>query len=133
MKKDSQENFAARLKELVREFGTRRRLATAAGVPEGTLQQYARGSKPGMDVLVKLARAGNVSLEWLVAGIGEMRPRELASGASWADIVTVALYEMGTSLLIPQIRGFVPYSRELLTSRLKLKDPTYDSLLAVEA
>jgi transcriptional regulator with XRE-family HTH domain len=126
-------NFADRLEELEKEFGSRRRLATAAGVAEGALQQYARGSKPGLDILIKIARAANVNLEWLAAGFGEKRTAALPSGATWADIVAVALYEMGSVLMIPKIIGMVPFSRDALTSRLGIKKPSYDTLMVVEA
>lgn len=43
------------------------RLSRASGVPEPTLQQYAQSRAdlpPRADILFKLARAANVSLEW---------------------------------------------------------------------
>ncbi len=46
----------------------------AAKFSASTFQGYQAGAKPGMDALVRLARAGNVDLNWLVSGRGEIRP-----------------------------------------------------------
>ena len=67
-------DFAKRLGRLIKEFGSRYALANASGIPQSTLQGYEAGSKPGMDALTRLARVGNVDLNWLLNGAGEMRP-----------------------------------------------------------
>ena len=59
------DNFADRLRQLVREFGSRYALAKASGIAQSTLQSYEAGSKPGMEALVRLAQVGNVDLNWL--------------------------------------------------------------------
>lgn len=125
--------FPERLKQLVAEFGSRYALARSSRIPASTLQSYEAGSKPGIDALIKLARAANVDLNWLATGEGKMRPEGLISGASLAQIVVVDQYEMGTALSMSVIVGQVPFNRHLLESRLRLKDPHNDSLLAVEA
>jgi transcriptional regulator with XRE-family HTH domain len=126
-------SFPERLKQLVAEFGSRYALAKSSRIPASTLQSYEAGSKPGIDALTKLARAANVDLNWLATGEGKMRPEGLISGASLTQIVVVDQYEMGTALSMSVIVGQVPFNRHLLESRLRLKDPHNDSLLAVEA
>ena len=86
--------FGKRFALLVAEFGSRYRLSKAAGVSESTLQQYSGPASilpPRADILLKLARAANVSVEWLATGKGEMRPAALVPGALLADVVIVEL------------------------------------------
>ena len=77
--------FAARLSQIIAEFGSRYALAKASGIPATTLQKYALGSKPGMDSLVVLARVANVDLNWLLTGQGPMRGAGQLPGATLAD------------------------------------------------
>ena len=42
-----------------------------SGVGESLLRQYIAGSKPGLDKAAAIAKAGNVSLEWLATGFEE--------------------------------------------------------------
>jgi helix-turn-helix protein len=125
--------FPRRLKLLAAEFGSRYALAKSSRIPASTLQSYEAGSKPGIDALTKLARAANVDLNWLATGDGKMRPEGLPSGASLADVVVVDQYEMGTALSMSVIVGQVPFSRQFLESRIRLKAADSGSLLAVEA
>jgi len=90
-------SFSERLKRITKEFRSRYALAKASGIPASTLQSYEAGSKPGMDALVRLAQVGNVDLNWLVRGTGEMRPTGMLSGAIFADILMVDQYELGTA------------------------------------
>ena len=58
------DSFARRFALLVKEFGSRYRLAKVSEVSESTLQQYAdRELPPRGDILFKLAHAANVSVE----------------------------------------------------------------------
>jgi len=132
--KRRQHTFGQRFEMLVGEFGSRYRLDKASGVPESTLQQYAQARSdrpPRADILLKLARAGNVSLEWLMSGKGEMRPAGIASGAVFADVVMVELRDSGAALSMEQVVGYLPFSRFWLKSRLGLED--HESLMAIEA
>ena len=68
------DNFSGRLGELV---GGNRRLSAFArecGLPISTVRQYLDGSVPGMDKVVQIARAKNVSVHWLATGEG---PRDI--------------------------------------------------------
>jgi transcriptional regulator with XRE-family HTH domain len=131
--KEDSTDFPERLRQLTAEFGSRYALAKLSGVPASTLQSYEAGSKPGIEALTNLATAANVDLNWLVSGKGEMRPAGLISGASFKDFVEVDQYEAGTALSMSIVIGQVPFNRHFLKSRLRLKDPNRDNLLAVEA
>lgn len=126
-------DFSQRLKQVIKEFGSRYALAKVSGIPASSLQSYEAGSKPGMDALATLARVANVDLNWLLTGRGEMRPPGLLSGAVFADILMVDQYELGTALSMSVVVGQIPFSRNELEGRLRLKEPTRQTLLCVEA
>ncbi|SDA39538.1 Phage repressor protein C, contains Cro/C1-type HTH and peptisase s24 domains [Mesorhizobium qingshengii] len=48
--------------------------AKRAGLSDSSFRQYLQGSMPGLDNLVLIANAAEVSLDWLALGRGEMRP-----------------------------------------------------------
>ena len=133
MKKVSQ-TFADRFGLIVKEFGSRYRLSKVSGVPESTLQQYGRAHAdlpPRADILLKLARAANVSLEWLATGKGEMRAAGLKPGAALADVVMVELRDSRAALEMEQITAHLPFSRSWLQSSLGITDT--DQLMLIEA
>jgi transcriptional regulator with XRE-family HTH domain len=128
--------FAERFAILVDEFGSRYRLSKASRVPESTLQQYSRREGVGVlppraDILMKLARAANVSAEWLATGKGEMRPAGLVPGAELADVVMIELRDPRAALEMEQIVARLPFSRSWLQSRLGITDA--DPLMLIEA
>jgi transcriptional regulator with XRE-family HTH domain len=127
------EEFSQRLKQLIAEFGSRYALAKVSGIPASTLQTYEAGSKPGMDALTTLARVGNVDLNWLLTGKGEIRPTGIVPGALLADFLVVDQYQMGHALSMSIVIGQIPFSRHLLESRLRLHEASHQTLLAVEA
>ena len=125
-------SFAGRFALLVKEFGSRYRLAKASGVPESTLQQYADQELPPRgDILFKLARAANASVEWLATGKGEMRPAGLLPGVAFADVVMVELRDIHAALHMEQIRAFLPLSRAWLERTLGISET--DQLFLLEA
>ena len=104
------DSFARRFVLLVKEFGSRYRLARASGVSESRLQQYAQQElPPRADILFKLAHAANASVEWLATGKGEMRPAGLLPGVAFADVVMVELRDIHAALQMEQIRAFLPF------------------------
>jgi len=122
--KRKRDSFADRFGLLVKEFGSRYRLAKVSGVPESTLQQYADQELPPRgDILIKLARAANVPIEWLASGQGEMRPAGQLPGLTFVDVVMVELRDMHAALSMEQIRGFLPFSRPWLEHRLGISEP----------
>jgi len=126
------DDFATRLRQLISEFGSRYALAKSSGIAQSTLQSYETGSKPGMEALVRLAQVGNVDLNWLLNGMGEMRPPGVLPGAVFADILMVDQYERGTALSMQVVIGQVPFSRDSL-KKLGLTEPTHKTLLLIEA
>jgi transcriptional regulator with XRE-family HTH domain len=129
-----QDSFAERFEILVREFGSRYRLAKASGVSESTLQQYSiQGSilPPRADILIKLAHAASVSVEWLATGKGEMRGKGMMPGATWADVVTVELLDTRAPLNAQRVIGFLPFSRSWLEHSLGVREP--NKLMLIEA
>jgi hypothetical protein len=127
------EGFADRLAQLIAEFGSRYALAKVTGIPISTLQNYALGSKPGIDALATLARIGNVDLNWLLTGRGQMRGAGQVPGAALADVVMVDQYDPKSSLNIPMLVNQIPFSRHYLETTLRLSEPTHDSLMAIES
>ena len=110
---ETSNTFTDRFNELVKEFGSRYRLSKAAGIPESTLQQYAQSRTdlpPRADILLKLAQTANVSVEWLAAGKGEMRPLGLQPGGMSADISVVEPRDMHVALSMEQIVLHLPFS-----------------------
>jgi transcriptional regulator with XRE-family HTH domain len=126
-------DFAARLRQLIAEYGSRYALAKASGIAASTLQSYEAGSKPGIDALIALARIGNVDLNWLLRGAGPMRPAGLLPGAAWADFVVVDQYKIGAALSMSMVIGEVPFSRRFVEDRLRLAEPNHGTLLVVGA
>jgi len=62
--------FSKRLSEAF-DFGTMAGIARRLGVPHATIRNYFGGRMPSPDVLIKIARETNVSLNWLLTGAGE--------------------------------------------------------------
>jgi len=127
------QGFADRLAQLIAEYGSRYALAKASRIPVTTLQNYALGSRPGIDALVTLARVGNVDLTWLLTGRGHMRGAGQHPGAALADVVMVDQYDPKASLAIPVLVNQVPFSRNYLERTLRLNKPDHASLLAIES
>jgi transcriptional regulator with XRE-family HTH domain len=127
-------SFADRFALLVKEFGSRYRLAKASGVSESTLQQYAQQGTdlpPRADILIALAHAANVSIDWLAKGQGEMRAAGQLPGATFADVIMVELRDINAALPMEQIRAFLPLSRWWLEHRLGISEPK--ELMLIEA
>jgi hypothetical protein len=67
-------SFVDRLAEIVSAFPSRAAWAKAAGLSPSAMQSYMEGTEPTRPALVALAKAANVSLEWLAAGSGYKEP-----------------------------------------------------------
>lgn len=63
---------AERLRTAVRIAGGNQRVASRAGVPLGTLNRYLAGQDMKASVMIALARACSVSLDWLAEGLGSV-------------------------------------------------------------
>jgi len=71
---DSDHGFVKRLEEIVGEFPSRAALGKKAGLSPSSLQSYLKGAEPTRPALVALARAAEVSLEWLADNRGDKKP-----------------------------------------------------------
>jgi transcriptional regulator with XRE-family HTH domain len=65
------EEFQLRLKKMF-DYGTMADIARILEVPHATVRNYFRGRLPAPEVLIKIANATNISLNWLLIGQGEM-------------------------------------------------------------
>jgi hypothetical protein len=71
-----EDTFRGRLRMLALRVGSVTALAKAAGVPQSTIRRYFDKSDPPLSALPKLARAGGVSLAWLITGEGPIQIEE---------------------------------------------------------
>jgi hypothetical protein len=71
---DTATSFQQRLQEIISRFPSRAALAKAAEIPPSSLQSYLEGTEPTRPVLIALAGAARVSLEWLADGHGYKEP-----------------------------------------------------------
>jgi len=68
-------SFQDRLNFLVKKFGTAENLSKKSGVSAHNIGKYISGeTSPGMDKLIKIAQAADVSIDWLATG--EESPKE---------------------------------------------------------
>lgn len=77
-----------------------------AGIPDSTVRAYLSGSMPGLDKLIVLAEAANVTLDWLVAERGPMRPSIAQAQATAAGLPSVDLpagYAPAGFVAVPKI------------------------------
>lgn len=67
--------FALRLNEVI---GKKNLTAFAkkCGISDGALRKYAKGSLPGLEILVEIARQANISVHWLATGEGQKQLSE---------------------------------------------------------
>ncbi|QKZ04334.1 MULTISPECIES: XRE family transcriptional regulator [Pseudomonas] len=78
------EGLGQRIADVADGLGGKRNLARRSGVHETQLYKYIRGaSAPSLGVCLAIARAGGVSLDWLVSGEGSAQPS--APGITWVQ------------------------------------------------
>jgi transcriptional regulator with XRE-family HTH domain len=65
------EGFQDRLKKMF-DFASMAEIARIIDVPHATVRNYFSGRLPAPEVLIKIANATNISLNWLLLGQGEM-------------------------------------------------------------
>src|SRR5262252_1716011 len=68
------QDFIKRLQQIISDFPSRAALAKAASLSPSSLQSYVEGAEPSRPALIALARAANVSLEWLADNRGYKEP-----------------------------------------------------------
>lgn len=67
-KAESDPAFIERLRHIAAKVGSVNALARASGLSQGGLQRYMKGGEPTRPNLISLAKAGGVSLVWLMTG-----------------------------------------------------------------
>ncbi|HEU4624398.1 MAG TPA: helix-turn-helix transcriptional regulator [Steroidobacteraceae bacterium] len=73
----NEDGFPARLRQVVSSYGSTNALATHIERSEGAIRKWLRGqSEPGVSDLRAICLATNTSVEWLVMGRGERKPRD---------------------------------------------------------
>ncbi|MBV7599391.1 XRE family transcriptional regulator [Aeromonas encheleia] len=102
----SQSEFVSRLEKVIGNEPLRA-FARRADMTDGGLRRYLyEGTIPPIDRALKLARAGGVSFEWLVFGLGDesLPSRSSAGHASLAD--QAAAYQSSEFTTIPAYQVF---------------------------
>lgn len=79
------DSLAGRIQECAEIVGSGNELSRLTGIPRRTLEYYLKGREPRAAQLLAIARAANVSLDWLITGEGGRRP--------WADAAIASTYE----------------------------------------
>jgi phage repressor protein C with HTH and peptisase S24 domain len=84
--------FIERLRVLANKVGSVNALARASGLSQGGLQRYFKGGEPTRPALIKLAKAGDVDVGWLMTG---EHPPQLpaASGDEEDTYAYIPLYD----------------------------------------
>lgn len=83
--KSNVSGFSKRLKLVLKDESVNS-FAERAGLKEGSIRQYISGSTPGIDKASQIAKAANVSLGWLIEGVGNMRSELLTSSDGFAFV-----------------------------------------------
>lgn len=97
-----QSSFHERLRVLIAERGgNATAFARLAGISQSGLHRIISGGDPSFQILIQIANAAGVSLDWLATGVGEMRqPSSTGAldrqGAS-DDFALVPLYDIHVS------------------------------------
>ncbi|AYM56339.1 LexA family transcriptional regulator [Agrobacterium tumefaciens] len=76
--------FAERLETAIAKFESVHAFSKKADISDSMLRKYLEGSMPGLDKLIKIADAADVTLDWLAANRG---PMHASSPAYEPDIV----------------------------------------------
>lgn len=102
-KKQSIKEFSERLKNVITSLGTTgREFATRAGIGYSTLHNYLHAaSSPTLENLVLLAKAGNVSVEWLATG------QQTSHKNTDSDAVAVPFLDQNNEILNVDAQLFV--------------------------
>jgi transcriptional regulator with XRE-family HTH domain len=116
------EERRARLRLALKSAGGNSEVARRAGIPLGSLNEYVAGREPRLVYAAALAKACNVSLEWLATGEGPMVRLDLpASGSDAGGLLrTINTDRLATAM-------------DLIDRRLPAGADTRDRALAVVA
>jgi transcriptional regulator with XRE-family HTH domain len=70
------DKFRARMKDIIDSSGSIYALAKRAGTAPNTIRRYLTNSEPTRPMLIAIAKASGVSLEWLATGRGPKTPND---------------------------------------------------------
>lgn len=79
---DNNDDFIERLRRVVEKMGSASALARQAGISGSGFQKYLGGAEPTRKVLLALAEAAHIDLQWLMTGSGSM---ETTDRGSWPE------------------------------------------------
>jgi phage repressor protein C with HTH and peptisase S24 domain len=130
--------FRSRLNQLLQRFGSVAEAARAVGVSDNAIYKWLSGrGQPSVTNLVALARAGQVSLEWLATGHETGRGKHPSGRSAQHDeYVFVPRYDVrglatrGGPIRSQQIVDYLAFKADWARSRLNT-DPR--NLLLIEA
>jgi len=110
--------FSSRMRDLMAAQKSVNSFAKAAGITEGAIRNYLRGGvKPSKKVLEAIARAANVSPQWLLTGEGARTPQagELLLGTpAERDVLRLAIQDAEHILLVLKITPTPEEKAELI-------------------
>jgi hypothetical protein len=114
--------FLERLEECASRCGSRASLARRAGLTPGSIQNYFDGGEPSRRTLVDLAKAANVTVQWLAAGEGEKELGAPPMGyelISVIDLAATANHLRGILDQFGRSRGADPFGRLVMSGDLR--------------
>ena len=130
-------DFQIRLKEVARECGGNRALCEKSGVSERTFANWLAGTaEPKIIGLAAIAKAGNVTIDWIVNGT---LPKQRLGSHQKASEDTVEIALLDNQLLSDEqplserlsIIGHVPFSAAFLKRMFEISQ--FDSLCVLQA
>lgn len=111
-------------------------LSVKSGVGDSLLRKYLSGSEPGLEKAALIARAKNLSLDWLATGEGPMKRGETAVFGDMADeFVMVRRFDVrsaaGAGAVAETAEQLAPlaFRKDWIRTRLR-RNP--DTLMAIE-
>ena len=127
--------FSERL-QLIIGSDARTKFASKCGIGENSLRQYLSGSIPGIDKAVAIAKAGNVTLEWLITGNGPMRRGDADSDFARNYVLIPQMSHVeaaaghGLEVISEEPDKMTAFRREWITNTMEL-DPDRLALIKV--
>ena len=105
------EGFHKRLESLMEGFKSPRAFALACGISQSGLSRISDGGYPTLPILANIAKANNVSLDWLTFGIGSMAIEQAARIEQIQD-VNGHLINVNEFYFIPKYREVAEQSAQ---------------------
>lgn len=114
--------FIKRIERLIHDAGGQSALARRTGLSLGAIQRYMKGGEPTRGVLIRLAEACGVTLQWLVYGKGD---EDSAAGLN-IPVVGVPVYGFAECGLV----GWYNEVRYRVATSLDWPDPDIFAVIA---